>query len=145
MHYQLNEGLLELPESWQDESLNVIKSPVKDGINLVVSREQIPSGKTREAYLNEQVQAIRSELTGYAEKQFTTLEIEGQACPLLSYQWDSPDGPMHQINMMWARLPQLLSFTFTRAKPFTQEQTEQCIATLRAFSPAPAQAQATST
>lgn len=135
MNYKMNEGDLSIPENWKDETLHIFKAPDAEGYNLVVNRDRVPRGMTKEEYLEEQLAAIRDNLGDYRENSLKHVEAGGEECPLLDYNWSSPEGRMHQLNMMWVRPPVMLSFTFSSMRKFTKNQKKELTGILRSFEP----------
>ncbi len=44
MQFTFNEGHIQLPSQWQDQSMQVLVSTDNSGINLVITREAVPQG-----------------------------------------------------------------------------------------------------
>lgn len=113
MAYKFNEGNLIIPDDWRDESMNIFKAPVDAGYNLVLSRERIPRSIDPQMHIEAQRKVIEENLMGFREHERRSLVLDGQECVWLDYSWQSPEGPMHQINVMRTVGDTLVSFTFT--------------------------------
>ncbi len=135
MNYKMNEGTFSVPENWQDETLHIFKAPDAEGYNLVVNRDRVPRGMTKEEYLEEQLNAIRDNLGDFRENSLKYIEAGDEECPLLDYNWSSPEGRMHQLNLMWVRPPVMLSFTFSSMKKYTENQKKTLTEILQSFQP----------
>lgn len=135
MAYYMNEGMFDLPEGWKDESIHVFKSSDGDDINLVVNRDQVPQGMGREEFIEQQLKQIRDNLGDYRENILRYVPVAGLESPLLDYNWSSPKGRMHQLNLMWVQPPVMVSFTFTSTAPIPDGRKEMLAALLQTFRP----------
>lgn len=122
MAYKFNEGNLVIPDDWRDESMNIFKAPVEAGYNLVLSRERIPRSIDPLMHIEAQRKVIEENLMGFLEHERRSLMLDGQECVWLDYSWQSPEGPMHQINVMRTVGDTLVSFTFTSPRRITPAQ-----------------------
>jgi len=120
--YTFHDGSLVVPEDWRDESLNVFKAPIEAGYNLVLSRERIPRSIDPQMHLDAQRKVIEENLIGFSERDRRDLDLDGQPCVWLDYSWQSPEGPMYQVNVMRVVDDILVSFTFTSARPLSDAQ-----------------------
>lgn len=120
--YRFNEGDVDLPDDWRDESMNIFKGPDSEGYNLVVSRETIPKAVDPKEHVAGRIQAIEENLTKYHERVRAELVLDGQPCTWLEYSWKSPEGMMNQINVMRIVGSTVISFTFTSATDFADSQ-----------------------
>jgi hypothetical protein len=122
MKYRFHEGSLEVPEDWRDESMNIFKAAETEGFNLVVSREKIPRSVDPQAHVAAQRRIIEDNLMGFRERERATIVLGGSPCVWLEYSWQSPEGPMNQVNVMCVAGDTLVSFTFTSAGTFNDGQ-----------------------
>lgn len=133
--YLFNEGRLDIPERWQDESLNVLTFPDKTGGNLVINRTPLPTGVTPEAYYEQVIAQFRTHLQDYFERQYQVITLSGEPAHWLDYQWRSPEGTMHQLSLLQIRGDSLLTFTYTHAAELTAQQKEMLLDVLLSFKP----------
>lgn len=124
MHYRFHEGTIDLPDDWTDETLNIFKAPIESGYNLVVSRERIPKALDPIQHRDAQRQLIEENLVGFNLRERRPIELDGDPTEWIEYGWNSPQGPMSQVNVMRIVGPILVSFTFTSARPFTDADRE---------------------
>jgi len=122
MAYHFHEGMLEIPDDWRDESMNIFKTPVEAGYNLVISRERIPKSIDPLRHLEAQRKVIEENLIGFREHARRAFDLDGQAGVWLEYSWQAPQGAMYQVNLMRVVGPRLVSFTFTCARPFSDPE-----------------------
>ena len=122
MVYRFNEGSLDVPADWHDETMNIFKGPQSEGYNLVISRGEIPKAADPEAHVAEQILAIEENLPEFSEVAREDIQLDGAVCTWLEYTWKSPEGLMNQINVLRAVGDMLVSFTLTSAKGFDDRQ-----------------------
>lgn len=122
MAYRFNEGSLEVPADWHDETMNIFKGPLSQGYNLVISRGEIPKAADHQAHIAEQLLAIEENLPMFSEVGREGIQLDGVTCTWLEYTWKSPEGLMNQINVLRAVNDMLVSFTLTSAKGFDDRQ-----------------------
>ena len=67
--YTLNEGTLELPVQWQDQSMNAFIIPDENNTNLVINRIPVPFGISDEEYYRQVIEQFRHGLKEYKEDQ----------------------------------------------------------------------------
>jgi len=61
-------------------------------------------------------------LIGFSERERRDVHLDGLPCVWLDYSWQSPEGPMYQVNVMRVVGDILVSFTFTSARPLSDAQ-----------------------
>lgn len=137
MQHRFHEGSVQVPRSWSDETLTVLKAPEHEGHNLVVSRQPLPAGVDPTDHMDEQRQVIAEALDEFKELAREDLSVAGRPSVLLEYMWRSPEGVMFQANAMQTLGDTLLSFTFTSGRPLTHAQRADIRQILASFVPAP--------
>ncbi|MCL6357918.1 DUF1795 domain-containing protein [Pectobacterium parmentieri] len=130
--YQMNEGSLNIPEQWRDESLHVFVLP-DDTTNLVVNRTPVEGGKTADAAYQDTLAQLSAQLKGYEERQAWALTLDGQTAQAVEYTWQSPEGQMHQVVVMQMRGNLLLTFTITAADVLSHENKASLLAAIETF------------
>lgn len=120
--YTFNEGTIELPTQWQDQSMNVFVLPDDSGINLVINRAPVPTGMDEEEYYQEIIHQFQHNLKNYREISQEIVQLDEKPAYLLEYQWQTPEGIMYQCTVMQIRHNLLLTFTYTANNPFTKKQ-----------------------
>ena len=65
--YNIDEGVLGLPGSWTDRTINVLGHPASDGSNfsLVLTRAELSAGQSIEAFADQQLQEHAQTLRGF--------------------------------------------------------------------------------
>lgn len=130
--YQMNEGTLNIPAKWRDESLHVFVLP-DDTTNLVVNRTLVENGKTDDTVYQDTLAQLSTQLKGYEERLAWTLTLDGQAAQGVEYIWQSPEGQMHQVVVMQVRGNLLLTFTITAADVLSDEHKASLLAVIETF------------
>lgn len=64
MQFTFNEGHIQLPSQWQDQSMQVLVSTDNSGINLVITREAVPQGTLTPELYQERWRCTRANLMG---------------------------------------------------------------------------------
>lgn len=65
MQFTFNEGHIQLPSQWQDQSMQVLVSTDNSGINLVITREAVPQGTLTPELYQETLALYQGKLDGY--------------------------------------------------------------------------------
>ena len=122
MQYRLHDGDIQIPNDWQDETMYIFRAPETEGYNLVINRTPIPHGVKPLDHLKTQFTVIKENLNEYTETAKDPVHVDGQEYRLIAYHWQSPEGKIHQLNLMIVIEHTLLSMTATAAKPISTEQ-----------------------
>ncbi len=77
--YQMNEGTLNIPANWRDESMHVFVLPDDSGVNLVINRTPVPMGTDTAVYYEQTLEQFRTHLPGYQEHQRLEMTLSGEA------------------------------------------------------------------
>ncbi|MDE1475754.1 DUF1795 domain-containing protein [Xenorhabdus bovienii] len=131
--YQMNEGTLTIPANWRDESMHVFILPDDSGVNLVINRSAVPLGTDPEAFYAQTLTQFVTHLPDYQEHQRLQIELSGEPAWRLDYQWQSPEGEMHQTVVMQIRGSQLLAFNLTSPEPFNEGQRHALLDVISSF------------
>ncbi len=95
MQFTFNEGHIQLPSQWQDQSMQVLVSTDNSGINLVITREAVPQGTLTPELYQETLALYQGKLDGYTEP---CREMAAGKDPawLLDYSWNGPEDEGNQ-------------------------------------------------
>jgi len=122
MQYRLQDGDIQIPNDWQDETMYIFRAPETEGYNIVLNRTPIPHGVEPMSHLKSQFLIIKENLNEYTETAKEPVTVDGQEYRLVSYHWESPEGPVYQMNLMMIIGQTLLSMTATSAQKITDAQ-----------------------
>ena len=120
--YTFNEGQINLPTNWKDQSINMFVVPDENPINFVINRVLVPFGVSNEEYYAQILDQFRRELKDYQELSYEVLSLNDIPSYLLEYQWQTPEGKMTQLTLLHITNGKLLTFTFSSRLGFTANQ-----------------------
>ncbi|MDO5606787.1 MAG: DcrB-related protein [Paracoccus sp. (in: a-proteobacteria)] len=103
--YFLNEGSIDLPDDWYDQSINVISvaPPGTPGLTFTIARDLIPWGMEFTDYIANQLDKSHQALTNFDMLGKRALRVAADTptgdTPAVEVEclWDSQFGPVHQI------------------------------------------------
>ena len=97
--FYFNEGSLDLPDSWQDQSVNLVSSngPMEPGLTITITRDTIPWGMGFSEYVDDQIEQIQGTLDDFALSGRKPVVIGRAAGFELECTWKAKQGRIHQI------------------------------------------------
>jgi hypothetical protein len=97
--YRLNEGSIDLPNGWKDQSINIISSTGGGalGLSFTISRDDIPWGMKFAEYVKDEIAKAKEALTEFTIVEEQEVEIHGASAVEIECKWKAKQGPMHQI------------------------------------------------
>lgn len=97
--YQLNEGSIDLPSTWKDQSVNIISSEggANPSLSFTITREDIPWGMEFSEYVASEIEKASDALTDFEIQAQTSITVSGVEAVEIECTWKSNKGPMHQI------------------------------------------------
>lgn len=127
MQFTFNEGHIQLPSQWQDQSMQVLVSTDNSGINLVITREAVPQGTLTPELYQETLALYQGKLDGYTEHACREITLAEAPAWLLDYSWNGPEdegnqGRISQIAVFQRRGDTLLTFTFSTSLSLKNSQ-----------------------
>ncbi|HAH6138802.1 TPA: DcrB-related protein [Escherichia coli] len=96
MQFTFNEGHIQLPSQWQDQSMQVLVSTDNSGINLVITREAVPQGTLTPELYQETLALYQGKLDGYTEHACREITLAESPAWLLDYSWNGPEDEGNQ-------------------------------------------------
>ncbi len=116
MNYRLNEGEIIIPDSAQDQSLNIFamttgQPPSAFGpgrppeFSFVISRQPLGEGQNAHTYTDQQLKGLPQALRGFQLIERGAASLGGQVAATLEFTWQSDQGPMHQRQAIIACAP----------------------------------------
>lgn len=135
MSYVINEGILPLPGNWQDQSMNVLMPYLSDvqGVNLVVTRDMLPSGSVFSDYLSTQKKKFRQELPEFLLSFHQSCQIDGREAEYMEFSWKNQDVIVYQLALVIQNDCQVISLTYTSPKQLPDDNKSQMRSTLHQF------------
>lgn len=96
--YRINEGSIDLPNDWQDRSINVIGSNISGpGITMTITRDDIPWGMAFIEYVDDQARQAAQALKDFKVVERRELTVNGHDAVEVECRWVAKQGPIHQI------------------------------------------------
>ncbi len=134
--YLLNEGRLDLPAAYTDNSTNVLILHDADGhtINVTISRDRLLTGEELAAYVDRQIGLLKKQIKGYKLIERSECQIGQADAPLAAQQLRATLPGQHKTTLHQQQagtvLPagefagKVLVFTVTTTRPLNEaEQT----------------------
>lgn len=109
--YRLQEGSLDLDDGWQDRSVTLlVPAGLPDGVNLVVTRDDLPPGMKLDDHLARQMMSLRREMTGFTLLEDAPAELDGRPARLIEFRWVNGAAPLYQMMLVALDGNRLLNF-----------------------------------
>jgi len=114
--YRTQEAELEIPESWQDQSINIFKLPAVNGSNeasFVISRDAGQGDDSFAEYVVKQLKSAEQQLPAFKLIQTWDFVLHGHAATLLDYSWEREGRELMLRQVFVERKPAVLITTLT--------------------------------
>lgn len=106
--YQLNEGTLELPDNYTDQTMNVFPNSPSSGsdFSVVITRDVPLANEDLKSYFDKQLKQLPGALPGIKILRRGELTVGGLPALEVEYDWISKGRKMHhrQVSMMPEKL-----------------------------------------
>lgn len=101
--YELEEGVVPFPQTWEDQSINVFVAPDnKVGSSLTITRDTRVYGEDENAYLKRQLKELAKSLKNFSLVKEHEFEMAGKPAKAAEIRWRN-EGEVHV---------QIISFKF---------------------------------
>ncbi|MDR2871942.1 MAG: DcrB-related protein [Xanthomonadaceae bacterium] len=134
--FVINEGSLELPSSWKDETVNMfttVQGTGGGGLSFTISRDTLPWGMTFASFARKEVDTLAANFKHYEQIALEPLEVGGREGLLSEFRWDSAHGPIHQCMVLTAEGERVLAFTASMPGRMSEEQKQQVLERIATF------------
>ncbi len=133
--FVINEGTIQLPSTWKDESINVLTTAQGNGTGLsfTISRDTLPWGMAFDSFAKKEIAAIASSLKDYQQLALEPMQVDERDAMLSEFSWSSAQGPIHQCMVLTAREQRALIFTASMPGLISQEQKQQILGLVATF------------
>lgn len=114
--YRLNEADLQLPKSWQDQSINIFKLPATGTAkeaSFVVSRDPSQGDLPFADYMSRQIENAQAQLPGFKLILRGDFLLHGHAASRLDYSWQREGRDLMLRQVFIERKPAVLITTLT--------------------------------
>lgn len=102
--YTLNEGTLELPDEWVDQTMNIFPSSASTpaDFSVVITRDTPLANETLKKYFERQIKQLPDALPGFKETRRGELKVDGRDAVDIEYDWIGQGKKMHirQVGLM---------------------------------------------
>lgn len=98
--YRINEGSIDLPSGWKDQSINIVSSSGSGsipGLTFTITREEVPWGMQFAEYVAGEIDKAKEALTEFKVLTRSDLAISGRAAVEIECTWKAKQSPMHQV------------------------------------------------
>jgi hypothetical protein len=125
--YRMNDAALELPEDWEDKSVNVFATSLSDPfpISLVINRDRMKPGQSLADFAEQRLDEMESMLKQFTMVERRQLEIAGTTALEAEFKWRSDAGLMHQKQTFIPRGERVLVVTVTVPRELREQQRTQ--------------------
>ncbi|MFQ6553046.1 DcrB-related protein [Aestuariibius insulae] len=97
--YHFNEGHIDLPDQWKDQSINIISSTggSEPGLSFTITRDDIPWGMEFTEYVSGEIEKASESLTEFKILAQQALTVSEREAVEIECTWTAKQGPMHQV------------------------------------------------
>lgn len=114
--YRIQEADLDIPDAWQDQSINIFKLPAVGGAkeaSFVISRDASQGDAIFADYIDKQVKSAEQQLPEFKLVQRWDTVLYEHAATLLDYTWKREGRELMLRQMFIERKPAVLITTLT--------------------------------
>lgn len=137
--YHIQEGSIELPVEWKDQSINVLSASRvgEPGLSLTMTRDNIPWGMSFPEYVDDQLKQAEGALKDFTVIRRDELQVGGQPAHQLECSWVAKQGPMHQIITTVQNAAKVLVITVSNPGEISAQQRSEVQRIIASFRPRP--------
>lgn len=98
--YLINEGSIDLPAGWKDQSINIVASSGSSaipGLTFTITRDEVPWGMKFSEYVASEIDKAKGALTEFKVLTQTDTTISGRAAVEIECTWKAKQSAMHQV------------------------------------------------
>ncbi|SDB67953.1 hypothetical protein SAMN03159382_06071 [Pseudomonas sp. NFACC23-1] len=114
--YRIQEADLEIPDTWQDQSINIFKlpavGPAKEA-SFVISRDTTQGDAPFAEYVDRQLKSAEQQLPGFKLVQRWDTVLHGHTATLLDYTWQREGRDLMLRQVFIERKPSVVITTLT--------------------------------
>jgi len=114
--YRIQEADLDIPDAWQDQSINIFKLPAVGGAkeaSFVISRDATQGDATFVEYVDRQVKSAEQQLPDFKLIRRWDMVLHDHAATLLDYTWQREGRELMLRQVFIERKPAVLITTLT--------------------------------
>lgn len=126
--FRVDEGCFDLQGAWQDRSVTMlVPAGLPQGVNLVLTRDQLPPGAGLQDHLARQMMSMRRDLTGLTVLADSETRLDGRSAHLLEFRWANRSVPLYQMLLIVVDGDRLLNFTATAPGQLADQPVRQAL------------------
>lgn len=97
--YQINEGTIDLPSEWKDQTINVVSANGggAPGLTYTITRDEVPWGMDFFEWVENEIGQAGEALTQFTVVSKTAMTIGGVDAVEIECTWRAKQGEMNQI------------------------------------------------
>ncbi len=144
--YRTDVATLDIPASWQDQSIIAFRLPAASGgvdASFVITKDASKGVTPFEAYLDKQIDNCRRSLPGYTEVKRERFEANDRDCAWLEFDWNNDSTPI-RIRQIYFDCGFFVTICTLTAAPgeiaYHEAEWRRAMASLTFDAPAPAPA-----
>lgn len=117
--YKLNEGTLEMPDEWVDQTINVFPSSSSNPaeFSVVITRDNPLANESLKEYFDRQIKQLPTSLPGFKEIRRGELKLDGKDAVDIEYNWIGKGKKMHMRQVGTLHNKVILNITATAVAP----------------------------
>lgn len=125
--YHFNEGTIEFPNDWQDQTIHIISAANNNtmGASFTISRDKMPWGMSFNEFTAKEITSISQQLKEYQQRDISNGMLCGKATVSVEFQWQAAQGRIHQLMTFVETQPLILILTATFPDFMTDSQKTQ--------------------
>ncbi|WP_026871487.1 DUF1795 domain-containing protein [Inquilinus limosus] len=133
--YHLQEGVLDVPAGWEDQSVNVFAAPGAHGggLSFVVTREALPGGLSIRDYGEREIRRMSKETKQFSLLGRHPVEIAGQTVDAFEVRWKSERGLVHQVMAAAEVNGRVMIFTATMPTSMPADTRDRMLRVMASF------------
>ncbi|AUH64612.1 DUF1795 domain-containing protein [Paracoccus zhejiangensis] len=135
--YYVQEGSIELPVEWKDQSINIISASQtgEPSLSMTMTRDDIPWGMSFDEYVADQLRQAGETLKDFTVLHQQEMQIGGHRALQTECKWVAKQGPMHQLITSLMPGKRVLIITATAPGAFSDGQKQQMQQVIASFRP----------
>ena len=128
----MNDATVDLPDDWEDKSVNVFATPGSSAhpVSFVVNRDRMKQGQDLADYAEQRLDELESMLKQFSLLEKRQVEIAGTTALEAEFKWRSDTGLMHQRQIFIPRGEPVMVVTITAPRELREHEREQIDAIL---------------
>lgn len=141
IQYRIQEADLEIPENWNDQSINIFKIPADDNhgeASFVITRDRSRKDEPFHDYVTGQIETARNQLPGFMFYHREDFELRGHAASSIRYSWKRDGLDLMLCQVFIESKPAVVILTLTTTPEDASNHAAAWKEIVRSYRPVPA-------